>query len=100
MTQVTNVAFFRARSGCGDVLGEALQALVSPTRTESECIDYDLHRSQDDPDVWFVYENWRSPAGLDAHMRSAHVKAFLERVPDVVDGEIELRRFTMVSARD
>jgi quinol monooxygenase YgiN len=47
MSQVTNLA-----------------ALVEPGRLEAGCLNYDLHRSVDDADVWFVYENWRSPEGF------------------------------------
>ena len=64
MSPVTNLAFFRARSGRSEALGAALAALVEPTRLEAGCLNYDLHRSVDDADVWFVYENWRSPKVL------------------------------------
>jgi quinol monooxygenase YgiN len=97
MAQVTNLAFFRARRGRSEALGVALAALVEPTRLEAGCLDYDLHRSVDDPDVWFVYENWRSPEGFDAHMLSEHLQAFLKTMPDLVAGNIDLRRFRMIS---
>jgi quinol monooxygenase YgiN len=64
MSQLTNLAFFRARPGQTQALGSALSALVDPTRAETECLNYDLHKSLDDADVWFVYENWRSAEGL------------------------------------
>lgn len=98
MPQLTNLAFFRARAGASDALGETLSALVTPTRAELACINYDLHRAVEDPLVWFVYENWRSAEGLDAHMRSPHLKAFLAVAPDLLDGDIDLRQFAMVSS--
>ena len=61
MSQVTNLAFFRARRGPSEKLG-------------------------DDADLWFVYENWRSPEGFDAPMLSEHLKAFLKATPDLVAG--------------
>ena len=67
MSQLTNLAFFRARPGQTQALGSALSALVDPTRAETECLTYDLHHSLDDADVWFVYENWRSAEGSEAH---------------------------------
>ena len=97
MSQVTNLAFFQARRGQSEALGAALAALVGPTRLETGCLNYDLHRSVDDADVWFVYENWRSPEGFDAHMRSEHLQAFLKATPDLVAGDIDLRRFRMIS---
>jgi hypothetical protein len=53
------LAFFRARRGQSEALGAALGALVEPTRLEAGCLNYDLHRSVNDANVWFVYENWR-----------------------------------------
>ena len=97
MSQVTKLAFFRARRGQSEALGAALAALVEPTRLEAGCLNYDLHRSVDDGDVWFVYENWRSPEGFDAHMLSEPLQAFLKATPDLVAGNIDLRRFRMIS---
>jgi quinol monooxygenase YgiN len=97
MSQITNLAFFRARRGQSEALGAALAALVAPTRLEAGCLNYDLHRSFDDADVWFVYENWRSPEGFDAHMLSEHLQAFLKATPDLIAGNIDLRRFRMIS---
>ena len=73
--------------------------MVGPTRGESECLNYDPHQSRDDADVWFVYENWRSAEGLDAHMRSTHLQAFLKITPNLIAGGIDLRRFLMISTR-
>ena len=97
MSQGTNVAFFRARRGQSEALGAALAALVEPTRLEAGCLNYDLHRSVDDADLWFVYENWRSPECFDAHMQSEHLQAFLKATPDLIAGNIDLRRFRMIS---
>jgi quinol monooxygenase YgiN len=97
MSQLTILAFFRAKPGQAQALGTALSALVGPTRAETECLNYDLHQSLDDADVWLVHENWRSAAGLEAHMRTPHLQAFLNLMPNLVAGDIDLRRFSMVS---
>jgi quinol monooxygenase YgiN len=97
MSQLTNLAFFRARPGQTQALGSALSALVAPTRAETECLAYDLHQSLDDADVWFVYENWRSAEGLEAHMRAPNVQSFLKVAPDLIAGDIDLRRFSMIT---
>ena len=84
MSSLTNLAFFRARVGQTQALGSALRALVDPTRAEAECLNYDLHQSIGDGDVWFVYENWRSAEGLEAHMPAPHSQAFLKVAADFV----------------
>ena len=43
MSQVTNLAFFRARRGQSEALGAALAALVEPTQLEAECLNHARH---------------------------------------------------------
>jgi NADP-dependent 3-hydroxy acid dehydrogenase YdfG/quinol monooxygenase YgiN len=95
---LTNLALFRAKPGQAEALGVALTDLVEPSRREAGCVSYDLHQSFDDVNSWFVYENWRSPEDLDTHMWTAHTQAFLKLAPSLVEGDIDLRRFTMTSA--
>jgi quinol monooxygenase YgiN len=95
--QLTLIAIIRAKKGMGDELGRRLGALVAPTRAEPGNVNYDLHRSNDDPDVWVLYENWKTPSDLDAHFEYPYMKAVLATLPEVLDGEMDLRRCTMVS---
>lgn len=97
MTTVTNIAFIRAKSGLGDDLGRRLMGLVEPSRDEAGCINYDVHRSENDPDLWCVYENWVSAEDLARHFDLPHMQAFAAEVPSLVDGDLDLRRFRMVS---
>lgn len=98
MTQITNIAFIRAKPGNSEALGRRLAALVEPSRQEPGCINYDLHRSNDDPELWCVYENWRSAEDLATHFALPHMQAFLADLPVLVEGELDLRRFSMTSA--
>ena len=97
MSNLTVLAFFRAKPGQTQALGAALSALVVPTRAEAECLNYDLHQSLDDADIWLVHENWRSAMGLEGHMRTPHLQAFLNIAPDLVAGDLDIRRFSMTS---
>ena len=97
MSQLTNLALIRARPGQTQALGAALAALVRPTRAEAECLSCELHQSLDDSHIWFVYENWRSAKGLEAHMRAPHLQAFLKVAPDLAACDLALRRFAMIS---
>lgn len=68
-----------AKPGEEDNLRQALQALVEPTRAEAGCLQYDLHKDNDDPGHFFFYERWESMAALEAHVASAHFKTFEAR---------------------
>ncbi|VTZ59392.1 putative quinol monooxygenase [Sinorhizobium medicae] len=97
MDQVTNIAFIRAKPGSSERLGQRLLNLVVPSRAEGGCINYDVHRSADDPNLWCVYENWRSEEDLSSHFQMPHMQEFVADLPGLVDGELDLRAFKMVS---
>lgn len=95
--QLTLVATLRAKAGHEDELGRRLQALVEPTRGEPGCLNYDLHRSNDDAAAWMLYENWRAREDLDAHFEMPYLRALLKDLPDLLAEEMDLRYFTMAS---
>jgi quinol monooxygenase YgiN len=96
MTEHTNLAQMRAKSGRSDDLGAALESLVAPSRAEPGCIIYQVHRSTEDPDQWMVYEVWASPADLEKHFTLPHMQAFIARVPELVEGDLDLKSFNRV----
>jgi quinol monooxygenase YgiN len=96
-TQLSLIAFIRAKRGLGDELGRRLGALVVPARTEPGNINYDLHRSDNDPDVWILYENWKHASDLAAHFELPYMKAFLAVLPEVLEGEMDLWPCSMVT---
>ena len=65
------------------------KALVA-TRKEKGCIAYDLNRDSTDGNRYVVYERWKSLADLDAHLKSDHLKALLEVLPEVIAGAPDL----------
>jgi len=83
-------ARIKARPGKAEALELALRSLVAPTRAEPGALDYVLHRSVDMPDTWHLYERWASRAAHDAHFEQPHMKAVLSRVPELVDGDVEM----------
>jgi quinol monooxygenase YgiN len=93
--QLTVIAFLRARAGQEEELGRRLKALVAPTRQEAGCLNYDLHRSNTDPAVWGLYENWRCREDLDAHFKTDGLVQLVQDVPTLLDGEIEMHHLAM-----
>jgi quinol monooxygenase YgiN len=76
-------AFFRAKPGRSGELGTELLSLVAPTRREPGSLQYHILQGRDEPDIWFVREEWRGRADFDAHMATAYVKRLLAAVPDL-----------------
>jgi quinol monooxygenase YgiN len=80
---ITVVATFQARPGQEAELKKVLTGLVTPTRQEAGCLNYDLHAAPDEPAKFLFHENWTSQAHLDAHLQSPHLKALLPRVEEL-----------------
>jgi len=83
MKTITVVATFEARPGKETELRTALIGLVAPTRQEAGCLNYDLHRSPENPAKFLFHENWASQAELDAHLQSPQIQALLPRVNEL-----------------
>jgi quinol monooxygenase YgiN len=83
MSEVVVVGSFKANPGKEAETFEAFQALVEPTHAEEGCILYALHQGSDDPGRLAFVERWESRELLDAHLKSAHVAALLERAEEL-----------------
>ncbi len=80
--------------GTEDRLEAAMKQLVEATREEEGCLQYDLHRTTQDPCLFVFVESWQSKALWEAHMKGEAIAAFNAEVPGMIEsGEIlQLRR--------
>lgn len=95
--QVTVIARAKARPGMEERLAEAAGTLISPTRDEEGCMNYDLHQSVEGPTEILFYENWRSKADLDRHLQTEHIKQVLDQLPELSENGVEITLYRMVS---
>ncbi|MGD0067677.1 MAG: putative quinol monooxygenase [Streptosporangiaceae bacterium] len=82
MADLQVVAVLTAKSGSEEVVGDALDALVVPTRAEPGCTSYHLFVSVADPATFITIETWRSQDDLDAHLQTPHVQQALGAASD------------------
>lgn len=94
---LTVIAKVRAKPEARAEVERELRALVEPTRAERGCINYDLHVSQQDPNVFLFYENWEDRAALDAHAASPHMNAWREKQPGLLAHGVEISLYEMLS---
>lgn len=97
--KLTLIAHLKAKPGCEALLGERLNALVAPTRTEAGCINYDIHQDKDDAAIWMLYENWRSKNDLDAHFETPYLREFLNDLADLLAEDMDIRFYRMTSSQ-
>ena len=75
----------------------ALRDLVSRTRGEEGCLQFDIHESNETPGRFTLWEHWTEPRALDAHFEAPHTRDYLardltrvvyiERLTRLVDGD-------------
>ena len=75
---LTAVTFIRGIAGKQEELKKELLALSAPTRAEAGNITYDLYQSPLNTNQFMRFEVWRSPADLEAHKQTPHLKASFE----------------------
>jgi quinol monooxygenase YgiN len=73
-----------------------LSGFIAPTRKESGCISYVLLQNNADPTDFTFVEEWESDAALDAHLKTPHISAGLEKMPSLVTGPPDIRRYSVV----
>jgi quinol monooxygenase YgiN len=94
-TSVRVVARLTAKLEHVEEVREVLGALVAPTRLERGCVSYELlHNSADPTDFTFV-ETWTDQASLDAHGASAHLLDASAKLPRLLSGPADIRRYAV-----
>src|SRR5919197_500628 len=79
-------AKWRAHPGKADRLLEVIEEITPPSRAEPGCLFYQAQRSQEDPDLFFFYEQYADEAGYQAHMDSEHFTRLVkqEAIPELL----------------
>lgn len=93
----TNIAFLRARKGREPGLSQALHQLIEFSRDNPDCLIANLHRSEDDPALWFLYETWTSHEALWEHLGTATVQSFVRNAGPWLESDLGLRSFRLMS---
>jgi quinol monooxygenase YgiN len=93
----TIVAYLHGKPEKREALLAILRGFVAPTRAEAGCVEYHLHVSDDDPNLFCFYENWRSRQALDQHLQMPYLKSFFDQRMELLEKDVELRFLTMDS---
>ncbi|MFW5397248.1 MAG: quinol monooxygenase YgiN [Candidatus Accumulibacter regalis] len=87
MTKLTIVANIHANPDRIDLVKAELEKLLPITRAEQGCLQYDLHRDNDHPAHFMVFENWESRELWQRHMNAPHLAAYLQATDGAVVAE-------------
>ncbi len=65
-----------ANPGHEDEVAEIFRKLQAASRQEPGCLNYTVHRHNSDPRRFFIYEQYRDEAALEAHRNSPHFQQY------------------------
>lgn len=86
------IACITVKPGLVNAFLREFRSLAILVRQEAGCLDYfpaqdarmDLEAQDYHPDCVTIIEKWSSRAALNAHLRAGHMRAFQERIKDIV----------------
>lgn len=78
-------ALIKSKPDTTAALKELLQELVAPSRKDAACLQYDLHQSTSDPQLFIFQEEWESREGLLLHNSQPYILKFREALEALVD---------------
>jgi quinol monooxygenase YgiN len=93
------VAKIVANPNSVDQVRAILSDLVEPTRNESGCISYELLQNRADQTDFTFIEEWQSNAAIDVHLKTAHITNALAKLPGLISGEPDIRRYRVITTK-
>ena len=84
MSHCTIIGMVVARPEKREELRAILAAPIAPTRAEPGCLNYDFHVDAEDLNAFMFYENWRSRADLEAHLKMQHLAPLQSHVDELL----------------
>jgi quinol monooxygenase YgiN len=85
MTQLTIFANIKAQPDKVDLVKTELLKLITMTRNEQGCVNYDLYQDNDNPAQFIFYENWETRELWQAHMSNVHLKEYMQATEGAVE---------------
>ena len=81
-----------AKTGRESEAAAIFQKLSAESRKEPGCVMYQVHKHKTDSRRFFIYEQYKDDAGLEAHRAAPHFLQFakkdLPKVADRVEGHL------------
>jgi quinol monooxygenase YgiN len=80
-------ATWRAEPGEEERVAGVIRTMTPLSRAEPGNLFYQAHRSPEDPQLFYLYEQYDSEAGYHAHMDSEHFTRLVkeEAIPEILE---------------
>ena len=95
--RITVLALVKAKEGMEETVRQELLSVVSPTRSEPGCINYDLYQATGEKSQFMFFENWKSIKDLEKHRKAPLLKALRQKAVSLPARPIEVKLSEMIS---
>ncbi len=90
------IVTFKVAAGKEKAFEEAFGPCLKATRKEPGCLAYHMNRDIDEPQVFVVYEKFKSIAALEDHAKSKHVEELLKIIAPLLVAAPTVKVYTPV----
>ena len=89
------VVTFKVKAGMEKDFEAAFKPCLAATKRETGCIAYELNRDPDHPELYVMYEKFKSVVALDYHLKQKHTQTLLATVAPMCDGDPQIKVYTV-----
>lgn len=79
---------------------EMMRRMSIASRAEFGCISYEFYIGLTDVNTLLLFQEWESVEALQGHFETNHMEEFLQKLPEVLDGEVSTRRYEVKSSHE
>jgi quinol monooxygenase YgiN len=90
-------AILRAAEGKGDDVEKEFKKLALKVLKDPGAIAYAVHRAVDDPNKFFIYEQYESQDAFKYHQQTEHFKAYRQATRGLYSGQTEITFYNKVA---
>ena len=95
---VNHLVFARAWAGRSELLGARLHTLLGPSRDAAGCLDFDVQRSLQEPDLWLISGTWSSEEAMNVWLLTPQLQVFADVMQGFLASSLDFHTFA--NARD
>ncbi|GAA2795992.1 putative quinol monooxygenase [Crossiella cryophila] len=92
-----HLGFAKARPGSAERVEELILGLAGPLRAAPGAIEFHVHRDRQEPDLFVIYEVFRSREDLAEHLAQPHTQEFIQAIQPHVEGPLRQQFLRMCS---
>lgn len=90
---------FKVKEGKGKEWEAAFGPFLEASRKEPGCMVFQMVQDADNPDTYFVYEQYKSVAALEEHVKQDYAKTLLKTIRPLQDGMPKPKVFLLPEAK-